>query len=113
VQLACLLHDASEAYLSDVTRPIKGLMPEYLMFEARLQTEIYEKYLGKLTEAEKAAVSEADDCMLYYEFVTLTGKRLYDTAPALVSSPTFEFIDFKTLEDEFLSAFNSLANQLS
>ena len=112
-QLACLLHDASEAYLSDVTRPIKGLMPEYLMFEARLQTEIYEKYLGKLTEAEKAAVSEADDCMLYYEFVTLTGKRLYDTAPALFSSPTFEFIDFKTLEDEFLSAFNTLANRLS
>ena len=28
VQLACLLHDASEAYLSDVTRPIKQEIPK-------------------------------------------------------------------------------------
>ena len=27
VQLACLLHDASEAYLSDVTRPVKAELP--------------------------------------------------------------------------------------
>ena len=30
VQLACLLHDASEAYMSDVTRPVKALLTEYL-----------------------------------------------------------------------------------
>jgi 5'-deoxynucleotidase YfbR-like HD superfamily hydrolase len=30
VQLACLLHDASEAYLSDVTRPVKQELPKYL-----------------------------------------------------------------------------------
>ena len=30
-QLGCLLHDGSEAYLSDVTRPVKVLMPEYLV----------------------------------------------------------------------------------
>ena len=29
VQLACLLHDASEAYLSDVTRPVKAELPRY------------------------------------------------------------------------------------
>ena len=27
VQLACLLHDASEAYLADVTRPVKKELP--------------------------------------------------------------------------------------
>ena len=33
VQLACLLHDASEAYLSDVTRPVKAELPKYLEIE--------------------------------------------------------------------------------
>ena len=27
--LACLLHDASEAYLSDITRPVKKNLPGY------------------------------------------------------------------------------------
>ena len=30
LQLACLLHDGSEAYLSDVTRPVKHELPKYV-----------------------------------------------------------------------------------
>ena len=91
-QLACLLHDASEAYLSDVTRPIKGLMPEYLVFEKRLQDMIYEKYIGTLSESELSEVSEADDCMLYYEFLALTGLNRAPNSGLLSSArrnPTF------------------------
>ena len=48
VQLACLLHDASEAYLADITRPVKQHLPEYREIEQILQETIFEKYLGKL-----------------------------------------------------------------
>ena len=44
VQLACLLHDASEAYLSDITRPVKRKLTEYQVIEQRLQNLIWEKY---------------------------------------------------------------------
>lgn len=107
-QLACLLHDASEAYLSDVTRPIKGLMPEYLVFEGRLQSLIYEKYLGTLSEKERSEVSEVDDCMLYYEFLALTGMKLFDTEPMLASEPAFDLVDFTAVEADFLNAFEGL-----
>ena len=40
VILGCLLHDASEAYLSDVTRPVKKELPQYLMAEEKLQRAI-------------------------------------------------------------------------
>jgi 5'-deoxynucleotidase YfbR-like HD superfamily hydrolase len=40
IQLACLLHDASEAYLSDVTRPVKAELPQYKEIEAPLQETI-------------------------------------------------------------------------
>jgi 5'-deoxynucleotidase YfbR-like HD superfamily hydrolase len=46
VQLACLLHDASEAYLSDVTRPVKHELPKYLEIEKPLQESIWQKYLS-------------------------------------------------------------------
>lgn len=54
VQLGCLLHDASESYISDLTRPVKGHLSEYLTIEERLQSLIYEKYgLSDLTQEEK------------------------------------------------------------
>ena len=30
VKMACLLHDATESYLSDVTRPVKQFLDEYM-----------------------------------------------------------------------------------
>ena len=35
VVLACLLHDASEAYLTDLIRPVKIYMPKYQEIEDR------------------------------------------------------------------------------
>lgn len=62
VQLACLLHDASEAYLSDVTRPVKQELPKYLEIEKPLQDAIWLKYLGNpLSREEYAQVFEIDD----------------------------------------------------
>ena len=55
VQLACLLHDASEAYLSDVTRPVKQELPKYLEIEKPLQDAIWLKYLGNPLSREEYA----------------------------------------------------------
>ena len=44
VQLGCLLHDASESYISDITRPVKQQMQEYYLIEDKLQRCIYERY---------------------------------------------------------------------
>ena len=72
VQLACLLHDASEAYLSDVTRPVKQELPKYLEIEEPLQEMVWHKYLGGgLSEEENRQVFAIDDDMLYHEFVAL------------------------------------------
>ena len=40
IQLACLLHDASEAYLCDLTRPVKAELPRYREIEIPLQNMI-------------------------------------------------------------------------
>ena len=76
VQLACLLHDASEAYLSDVTRPVKAELPKYLEIEKPLQDCIWNKFLPRsLTSEEYDRVFEIDDDILAHEFTLEFGEH--------------------------------------
>lgn len=43
-RLSFLLHDAAEAYLGDVTSPLKSLLPDYRSIEGRWQEVIEVKY---------------------------------------------------------------------
>lgn len=111
VQLACLLHDASEAYLSDVTRPVKKELPRYLEIETPLQEAIWKVYLGTpLTPEENKQVFEIDDAMLWHEFVALMDTELYPNGPQLLSQPEFAFTGFADTRAEFLKLFEKLQN---
>lgn len=46
-RLAALLHDASEAYLSDIPSPIKQFLPDYKRMEEKVQTAIESKFLSQ------------------------------------------------------------------
>lgn len=113
VQLACLLHDASEAYLSDVTRPVKKELPKYLEIEEPLQAVIWEKYLREpLAQEEYTQVFDIDDAILYYEFVALMDTYLAEDAPMLKSQPVYDFTGFGACEAEFLRLFRMLTADL-
>lgn len=107
VQLACLLHDASEAYLSDITRPVKACLNKYLEAEEVLQNFIYKHYgVADLTKEEEALVKEIDDAMLNYEMTNLLGvPKLNDLK--LVKDYDLSFRNMKEVEDEFIDIINS------
>ena len=60
-----LMHDASEAYLRDIPRPLKALLPDYRAIEARLNAVIRAKF--GLPEPESAAVKHIDIKLLATE----------------------------------------------
>lgn len=104
--LACLLHDASEAYMSDVPRPLKPSMPEYLQTEERLLDVIYTKFLGTpLTEAEEKQVKEIDDDMLYYDLLELLNEPSEREAPKLLISLNYQVQPFEGVEQTYLQLF--------
>ena len=107
VQLACLLHDASEAYISDITRPVKKHLPQYIKIEANLQDMIYTKYLGSpLPEDDLALMHKIDNDMLVCEFDALMKKtKVFDKSPLMCSSPAFEFRNHQEVETEFLKVY--------
>ena len=106
VQLACLIHDASEAYISDITRPVKYYLTEYKEIEKRLQDTIYTKYLGSaLPEDEYELMDQIDNDMLVCEFNALKKKKMFTSTPTLFSTPSFERRDNIEVETEFLKVY--------
>ena len=119
--LACLLHDASEAYLSDITRPVKQHLQDYCRYEEHLLEVIYKKFLGSpQSQEEQKLVKIIDDDMLYYdlrdllnEFVNKSvGEQEPRTAPVMYSSFSYKKRPFKEVEEEYLSLFRKYSDAL-
>ena len=102
VILACLLHDASEAYISDITRPVKKHLLEYVTIESKLQNCIWKAFSINMNQEEKAQLYSVDDAMLYAEFDALMGEKVFPEAPEILSEPDFSQKDFKSVEQEFV-----------
>ena len=113
VQLSCLLHDGSEAYISDITRPVKRMMPLYLEMEELLQGAIEKKYgLGGLSDEEKNQVKLVDDTILRYELSDLLDTHDYNDLE-LVGEYDFSFRLMEETEKEFLELFNKLTEEIN
>lgn len=109
IQLLCLLHDASEAYIADITRPVKKNLPDYLVYEKRLQNLIYEKFSGSfVNEEEEKIIAMIDDAMLCNEFIHFTGKNLFQERIKIFSEVDYSFAMFDVVEKEYLSCFKKL-----
>ena len=67
LKLAGLLHDASEAYLGDITAPLKQLLNEYRWRESMLQAAIELQFGLNLTREQHAQVKAADRAAMKLE----------------------------------------------
>lgn len=106
VVLACLLHDASEAYLSDVPRPFKHTLPEYMTSEDRLLELIYKKFLGSsLSPTEAEAVGKIDNDMLYYDLQELLNECPKGSPPDLLISLDYRVVPFEQVEQDYLKLY--------
>lgn len=113
VAMACLLHDASEAYISDITRPVKKYMTMYLQIEDQLQSMIFEKFLGSSLEEEEAVlVDNIDDGCLFYEFDHFMNIRMSEVEPVMVSNLNYDFRPMEDVEKEFLDLYREIAEEL-
>lgn len=74
VLVAALFHDAAEAYLPDICRPIKGAWKEFKSIESKLLSVIYEAFnIDCPTFSECKAIKGCDNVLLATEARDLLG----------------------------------------
>ena len=111
--LACLLHDASEAYLSDIIRPVKVHLSNYLEIEEQImQTILTHFHLGDLTPEENALWHQIDDEMLSQELKNLINGEHEMIPVSLTSVPDFRERPHEEVEEEFYKLAQSLIQKM-
>ena len=68
LQLYALLHDASEAYIKDIPRPLKVLLSDYLRIESYIMAAILEHFDITVSSLIKEIVKQADNEALEIEY---------------------------------------------
>lgn len=104
-----LMHDASEAYLVDVPRPIKQLLPEYVRAEEILQEVVARRF--DLPIIIPNSVRDADDVMLASEkkFLLKPAPAPWDELPDPIDDGLwFEEMPPRLARDYFLTIAEKL-----
>ena len=107
--LACLLHDASEAYISDIIRPVKAHLSNYLEIEEQIMQVIWKRFgLDDLTKEEHSMWKQIDNEILSAELPALfPGEEGHKSAP-LLSVPDLTNKPFAKIEQDFLDMAKAL-----
>ena len=113
LQLGCLLHDAAEAYMSDLITPIKVNMPQYYEIEDRFLKAVFEKFgLADLDATEWELIMEVDRALLIYDLVELLKEPVPKEGYQVVRIPDIAFKPFEEVEREYKEIANALLNSI-
>lgn len=101
----CLMHDASEAYLQDIQKPVKIILPEYNRIERKCGKALAEKF--KTTYPVPGYVKTLDTAMCYTEGKALKFKTdIYEGEYLPDFMMYFNRYSPEEAQKEFLRLFN-------
>ncbi|NDW19453.1 hypothetical protein D0T53_11110 [Dysgonomonas sp. 216] len=110
LRLEALLHDASEAYTGDMIKPIKNLLPNFVLIEKKIQKAIYRKYgidPHKNGQEVKFFDNKVQDIEagVFYDTMDIGRKKHYED----------HFVKYLTTDDAykaFIDKFNYLTSKI-
>lgn len=108
-KLEALLHDAAEAFIGDITRPLKQLLPEYKRIEKTVERAVIDRF-GLMTPAP-AAIKDADLRVLAAEQAQIMAPSTSEWARSSGIYPApirVEFMSPKVAKRTFLRRYTEL-----
>lgn len=111
-RLEALLHDGSEAYTGDMIKPIKNLLPNFVLIENRIQKAVYAKY-GINPKSYTLDIKYFDNQIQDIE--ALAFYRGYDSLSSVERFLVDQFVEYLTPDEAysaFIERFNWLQNRI-
>jgi hypothetical protein len=109
--LQTLMHDAAEAFIGDVTRPLKSLLPEYKAIERSVETAIMQRF--GIADWNVPEVKEIDLAMLATEQLAMMPKHGLDWAGVTAAPVEIAFWRPHTAREAFLERFAELSGWIN
>lgn len=114
--LAALLHDASEAYLSDIAGPFKKHLPDYKAIEEKVQGAIFEKFglnpsvedLDKIKGIDNACLKNEARFLLPSKGASWIG--LYESPYEITDAP--QCFNPDIAKAQYLAIFENLSSKI-
>jgi hypothetical protein len=106
LKLEGLLHDASEAYISDLPKPVKVHLPEYVEIEKGIEEMVSVKF--NLEYPLDHSVKWADATLLQHEIINFFGMEVYEGYFGPYTGKHFSFHYFGGPPEEAKRAFMDL-----
>lgn len=115
VQLGALLHDGSEAYMSDLVRPVKQQIPQYREIENRLIDTIWGSFIPgePLSQEERQIIKDIDDDTMSWDMKILLGDEINQNYRNLHHLPDHTFVPMDQVEALYLKKFDQLRSDLN
>lgn len=109
-KLGALLHDAAEAYLTDMVKPLKPFFPVYQEAEKKMEAKICEKF--GLKEIMNAEIKSLDTRILFAEAAQNMGPVPKEWAFKVEPLPvTLQYWSPEKAQQEFMNRYWSLTEK--
>ena len=111
--MAVLLHDATEAYVGDVVKPLKNMLSEYPHIERSIESAIQQRFnvdftrwKNEIREIDHAVLIAERKALFSRDHVVWTGEN----EVRVISLPTIRS-EFADTEEDFIRVYDFLATR--
>lgn len=111
IALACLMHDATEAYMSDVASPLKELLPKYREVEENVTQAILARFSLHFDPHVWDIVKLMDKQACAWEAIQLQGPQKAKWAMGREVTYPFKHVEYyhpEETREQFINKFNEL-----